>query len=127
MEDPTAHIYHQLADERPFYALVEEFYRGVASDEIIRPMYPEDLVDARRHLTLFLIQRFGGPAAYTGLRGHPRLRMRHVPFRIGAAERDAWLRHMNAALATVPELAPFAADLKQYFQSTAEFLVNADS
>jgi len=125
MQDPTGHIYDQLSDEMPLYALVEAFYRGIAGDPLLRPMYPDDLEQARDHLVLFLIQRFGGPTTYSRQRGHPRLRMRHMPFQIGAAERDAWLTHMNAALESVPELSPFRDDLKAYFQSTAEFLVNA--
>ena len=69
---------------QPFFdELIEQFYRGVADDPLLRPMYPEDLTDAKRHLALFLGQFWGGPETYNEERGHPRLRMRHVPFVIG--------------------------------------------
>jgi hemoglobin len=88
-------------------------------------MYPpEDLAEARENLALFLIQYFGGPAIYAVKRGHPRLRMRHVPFAIDAAARDAWLRHMNAALETVPAFAPYADILRRYFTEAAHFMQN---
>ncbi len=74
------------------------FYEGVESDETLRPMYPEDLAEARRHLTLFLIQYWGGPRTYQDERGHPRLRMRHAPFRVTKGARDAWIRAMDAAI-----------------------------
>ena len=76
------------------------------------------------HLTWFLIQRFGGPLRYQEERGHPRLRMRHVPFQIGPAESEAWLRHMNAAVEAVPEFAPFRDSLRRYFSDSAAFLIN---
>lgn len=92
----------------PFFeAVVDHFYDGVVNDPILRPMYPEDLGDARRHTTLFLIQYWGGPGTYSEERGHPRLRMRHLLFVIGEAERDAWLARMmagvDAALSAPPE------------------------
>ena len=107
-----------------FYALVEGFYEGVENDAVLRPLYPDDLSRAKQHLALFLIQRFGGPTHYGEQRGHPRLRMRHLPFRIGPAEKDAWLHHMNAAVEAIPEFAPFREALHDYFRSSAEFLVN---
>ena len=91
----------------PFFeAAVDSFYNAVTTDEVLRPLYPDDLTDARRHTMLFLVQYWGGPATYSEERGHPRLRMRHLPFAIGRAERDAWLRRMmdgiDAALADPP-------------------------
>src|SRR6478752_5917471 len=85
----------------PFFeTLVSRFYDGVEGDPVLRPIYPEaDLAGARHRLTLFLAQYWGGPTTYDAERGHPRLRMRHAPFAIGPAERDAWLAHMNAAIA----------------------------
>src|SRR5437762_249686 len=82
-----------------FESLVDRFYAGVASDPVLRAIYPEpdDLARARHRLTLFLAQYWGGPRTYDAERGHPRLRMRHAPFAIGPVERDAWLTHMNAA------------------------------
>jgi hemoglobin len=108
-----------------FGQLVDRFYEGVEKDPILRPMYPpEDLAEARENLALFLIQYFGGPAIYAMKRGHPRLRMRHVPFTIDAAARDAWLAHMTAALESVPAFAPHADIMRQYFTEAARFLQN---
>ena len=85
-------FYDLVGGEPTFRKLVTEFYAGVAEDPLLRPLYPEeDLGPAAERLTLFLIQYWGGPNTYSQQRGHPRLRMRHAPFRIGAVERDAWL------------------------------------
>lgn len=82
-----------------FERLIDRFYEGVAGDPVLRPLYPEqDLAGARRRLRLFLAQYWGGPTTYSDERGHPRLRMRHVPFAIGGVERDRWLLHMRAAI-----------------------------
>ena len=94
-------LFDQVGGETFFVRLVDAFYEGVAADDMLRPMYPEDLTDARRHLTLFLIQYWGGPRTYQDERGHPRLRMRHAPFRITKGARDAWLRAMVGALESV--------------------------
>ena len=124
MEDETAEIYGQIGSDQPFFALVDAFYAGVEADLVLRPLYPDDLSEAKRHLALFLIQRFGGHSLYGGERGHPRLRMRHVPFRIGRAESRAWLRHMAAAVEATPEFLPFREILGRYFAESAAFLVN---
>ena len=126
---PHENVYTALGGDaggaaEAFAALVDAFYDGVAADPLLRPMYPEDLAESREHLALFLIQFFGGPAAYAEKRGHPRLRMRHLPFVIGPAERDAWLRHMDAALETVPAFAPVAPVVRRYFEDAAHFLMN---
>ena len=107
-----------------FRQLVDAFYRGVESDPLLRPMYPVDLTESREHLTLFLAQYFGGPTTYSEQRGHPRLRMRHLPFTIDAAARDAWLKHMRAGVdeTAIPE--PARGVLLEYFSGTASFLVN---
>jgi hemoglobin len=92
-------------------------------------MYPADaagMTEAREKLALFLMQFFGGPSIYSEKRGHPRLRMRHFPFAIGPAERDAWLRHMNAAIDAVPALAPVVDTLRRYFSDSAHFLQNRE-
>jgi len=85
----------------PFFeALVDRFYDGVEGDPVLAPMYPaDDLAGARRRLTLFLAQYWGGPTTYSEERGHPRLRMRHARFAIDPTARGAWLAHMRAALA----------------------------
>ena len=113
MDDETTQIYDAVGGDGPFYALVEAFYRGVDADPILRPLYPDDLTHAKEHLALFLIQRFGGHTAYGEQRGHPRLRMRHVPFRIGPAERDAWLRCMAAAVEKQPAFRTRSARLSR--------------
>lgn len=125
MDDGTTEIYSASGgSDAPFYALVDAFYQGVEQDADLRSLYPSDLTQAKEHLALFLIQRFGGHSAYGEKRGHPRLRMRHVPFIIGVRERDAWMLHMRAAVQTVPVLVPWAATLERYFADAADFLVN---
>lgn len=111
-----------------FATLVDRFYDGVAKDALLRPMYPpeSDLREERENLALFLIQYFGGPAVYAHKRGHPRLRLRHAPFTIGPAARDAWLTHMNAALEATPQITPVAETLRKYFIEIAHFLQNAE-
>lgn len=111
-----------------FTRLVARFYEGVAGDPVLRPMYPEeDLGPAAERLTLFLVQYWGGPGTYSATRGHPRLRMRHAPFAIGEAERDAWLGHMRDALdeqALEPEV---AERIWQYLVMAADSLRNSRS
>jgi len=101
---------------------------GVAGDPLLRPLYPEELSESSHHLALFLIQYWGGPGTYNEQRGHPRLRMRHAPFVIGPAERDAWLRHMEDAVAqleTEERISPAdAAELRSYLDMAAHQLVN---
>ena len=95
----TVSFYEAVGGEETFTRLVHRFYQEVAADPVLRPVYPtQDLGPAEEHLRLFLIQYWGGPPTYNELRGHPRLRMRHVRFRIGETERDLWLKHMRTAL-----------------------------
>jgi hemoglobin len=110
----------------PFFeALVGRFYAGVAVDPLLRPVYPDaDLAPAQHRLTLFLIQYWGGPTTYDEERGHPRLRMRHAPFAIGPAERDAWLVRMRAAVAEMAPPDDVAAELERYFAMAAEAMRN---
>jgi hemoglobin len=93
-----ATFYDQVGGHAFFERLVENFYAEVEHDELLRPMYPDDLSDSKRHLEMFLEQYWGGPRSYSEERGHPRLRMRHAPFRINRAARDAWLASMSTAL-----------------------------
>ena len=95
-----------------FVAVVDHFYDNVVANAVLRPLYPEDLEDARRHTALFLIQYWGGPATYSEERGHPRLRMRHLPFAIGQAERDAWFELMMLAIDDTLAAAPDDSILK---------------
>ena len=98
MSQPVS-FYEAVGGEETFRRLVHRFYQRVPDDPVLRPVYPaKDLGPAEEHLRLFLMQYWGGPRTYDELRGHPRLRMRHARFAIGEAERDAWLRHMRAAL-----------------------------
>ncbi|MDE3083249.1 MAG: globin [Acidobacteriota bacterium] len=119
-------LYDELG-ESFFIELVDAFYENVVADPILRPMYPEDLSESRRHLQLFLIQYWGGPTTYSDERGHPRLRMRHVPFTIDDEARTAWLRAMRAAMATLADsLSPEQArELDDYFVMAAKTLRNA--
>jgi hemoglobin len=117
-------IYEAVGGEETFHRLVEAFYEGVEHDPVLRPLYPPDLAESREHLALFLAQYFGGPPHYSEKRGHPRLRMRHMPFAIGPTERDAWLRHMEAAVDAVGIASPAREAMIDYFRRAAAFLVN---
>ncbi len=110
----------------PFFTtLVDRFYSGVASDPLLRPLYPEDLTDSKAHLALFLIQYWGGPSHYSDQRGHPRLRMRHAPFVIGPAQAEAWLGHMTDAVHESGLPAADQAELLDYLTMAAHTLINA--
>jgi hemoglobin len=125
--DATLTVYDRVGGMPFFERLVDRFYDGVAADPVLRPVYPEeDLAGARRRLTLFLAQYWGGPRSYDDERGHPRLRMRHFPFAIGSAERDRWLVHMRAAIAELAPPADVADAFERYFDSAAEALRNRD-
>ena len=119
-------VYELAGGEPAFRLLVQRFYEGVASDPILRPVYPEeDLAGATERLTLFLIQYWGGPSTYSERRGHPRLRMRHQPFVIGQRERDAWLAHMTAAVESL-HLAPAVRKaLLDYFETASTAMINS--
>lgn len=121
-----AKLYDRIGGMPFFRSLVDAFYQGVATDPILRPMYEEeDLQPAAERLTLFLAQYWGGPHDYQELRGHPRLRARHIPFVIDATARDAWLTHMLAALDAQTCADQERAELRGYMLSAAEFLVNS--
>ena len=92
-------FYDAVGGHETFRRIVGRFYAGVASDPVLRPLYPEeDLGPAEERFRMFLEQYWGGPRTYSEQRGHPRLRMRHGSFRVGARERDAWLAHMRVAV-----------------------------
>ena len=116
---------YDLIGEDGFRRLVAAFYQRVPGDEILGPMYPRhDLAGAEERLRGFLIQRFGGPDRYSQRRGHPRLRMRHAPFKITQAGRDRWIELMEAALVEAqlpPEAHP---PLRQFFHDAATFMIN---
>jgi hemoglobin len=120
-----ATFYEAVGGEETFTRLVHRFYQEVAADPELRPVYPtKNLGPAEEHLRLFLIQYWGGPSGYHELRGHPRLRMRHVPFRIGARERDLWLTHMRTALDEIALPEGLDAQLWDYLVMAAHSLVN---
>ena len=124
---PTAppSFYEAVGGEETFTRLVRRFYAEVESDPQLRAVYPSrDLGPATEHLRLFLIQYWGGPRTYDELRGHPRLRMRHVHFSIGPAERDAWLRHMRTALDEIALDPARDAEIWDYLVMAANSLVN---
>ncbi|MGH3713873.1 MAG: globin [Micromonosporaceae bacterium] len=123
--DPES-FYDAVGGAATFAKLVDEFYAGVANDPVLRPLYPEeDLGPAKDRLRMFLEQYWGGPRTYSDERGHPRLRMRHAPFRIGATERDAWLSHMRRAVDSLQLPAQLEAQLWDYLVRAAYFMVNA--
>jgi hemoglobin len=102
MDQPEQSFYDAVGGADTFRRIVARFYEQVADDEVLRPLYPEeDLTGAEHRLRMFLEQYWGGPRTYSDQRGHPRLRMRHSPFRIGFIERDAWLRCMHTAVAEI--------------------------
>ncbi|MEA9986596.1 MULTISPECIES: globin [Subtercola] len=118
-------FYDQLGGRPTFERLVREFYRGVAGDPVLVAMYPEeDLEGAIQRLTGFLEQYWGGPTTYSQQRGHPRLRMRHNPFKVNPDARDRWLTHMRAAVDSL-ELPPLQdATLWDYLERAAHAMVN---
>lgn len=128
MSDQPTSVHGRVGGDDFFTELVDRFYRGVAMDPLLRPLYPDDLTDSIAWLRGFLIQYWGGSTAYSDARGHPRLRMRHNPFVIGEAERDHWLAHMTKALdETVADRGVDEATRNQmadYFAMAAEAMRN---
>ena len=111
--------------EDGFTRLVRAFYAQVPGDPILGPMYPQDdLAGAEVRLRDFLIGRFGGPPRYVEQRGHPRLRMRHMPFTIDEAARDRWVMLMDRALAEAGLPAAAAGLMREFLHSTATFMIN---
>jgi hemoglobin len=121
---PDPAVYAVIGEEG-FNRLVAAFYRRVTTDSILGPMYPpDDMVGAEQRLRDFLIYRFGGPQRYIEQRGHPRLRMRHMPFVIDQSARDRWIELMEQALAEVPLPAGAVLTLRAFFHHTATFMMN---
>ena len=119
-------LYQAVGGEAFFRDLVDAFYIGVEAEPLMREMYPQDLTESKDHLALFLMQYWGGPTRYGEQRGHPRLRMRHEPFRINRAARDAWLAAMRAALDSLKGRMTLdqRETLWSYFESAANQLRN---
>lgn len=117
--------YEQFGGEDFFRDFVADFYRGVAQDPGLRPMYPEqDLGPAEGRLRMFLEQYWGGPKTYSEQRGHPRLRMRHAPFDITDRHRDLWLKHMRDALDKRRLSAELDQQMWDYLVMAAQSMVN---
>ena len=122
---PQPSIFERAGGQETFFRLCANFYNRVGSDPVLRPLYPDDLKESAWWLALFLIQYCGGPSSYSAQRGHPRLRMRHLPFQVGQAERDAWMKHMTQAVEDEIEDAEIKAYLLDYFGRTATFMMNS--
>lgn len=122
---PGPTLYELVGGEETFRRLVARFYAGVRSDPELRALYPEeDLGPAEVRLRMFLVQYWGGPRTYSEERGHPRLRMRHAPFAIGEAARDAWLRHMREAVDSLELPREHAEPLWRYLEMAAHSMQN---
>ena len=119
-------FYDEVGGMPFFERLVDHFYDGVEADDVLAPLYPEapDFSGARRRLTLFLAQYWGGPTTYNDERGHPRLRMRHFPFTVGPLQRDHWLLHMRQAIEASGASPGEQQTLLDYFVPAAEHLRN---
>jgi len=121
---PEGDIYAQIGEEG-FARLVTAFYNQVPADDILGPMYPgDDLPGAEQRLRDFLVGRFGGPQRYIESRGHPRLRMRHMPFKLDQAARDRWIQLMDKALEEAALPVESTAALREFFQHMATFMIN---
>jgi len=121
----SSNIYERVGGKQFFNDLIETFYEYIETDEILRPMYPEDLNPGKYHLSKFLIQFWGGPNDYSLERGHPRLRQRHVNFQISQKERDIWLKHMFSALESMKMSSSDLWIMKNYFEKTATIMINS--
>jgi len=120
-------LYDQMGGRKTFENLVSHFYALVATDPILRPMYPDDdFKGAAERLLMFLEQYWGGPNTYSQLRGYPRLRMRHAQFKIGAKERDVWLSHMKSAVDSLEMDNEMREQLWSYLVIAANSMVNQE-
>lgn len=117
-------VWRRVGGDAFFRDLVERFYARIEADPALRPLFPASLEGGKERQFLFLAQFFGGPPRYSALHGHPRLRARHLPFPIGQAERDRWLGHMLAALESLAPPEPAGQEMRSYFSSTSQFLIN---
>lgn len=127
MSEPT--FYEQIGGMPVIERIVARFYAGVAQDEVLGPMYPqEDLADgsAARRLAMFLAQYWGGPTTYSEERGHPRLRMRHAPFTVNRVAKEHWLTHFRAGLDEAGLPPELDAKFWGYVTYAAEFMLNSD-
>lgn len=125
MSSEQVSFYDEVGGFETFRQIVHGFYQGVATDELLRPLYPEaDLGPAEERFLLFLVQYWGGPTTYSDQRGHPRLRMRHAPFAVTPAAAERWLIHFRAGMDTVDLTPEQDARLWDYVTHAAKFMVN---
>ena len=125
-EPVTTTFYDEIGGEETITRIVAAFYRGVAEDDYLRAIYPEDdLRPAEERFRLFLIQYWGGPTTYSEARGHPRLRMRHAPYAVTPAAKEHWLTHFRAALDEVALPPEQDAQFWDYITHAAQFMVNS--
>lgn len=117
-------IYELVGGAATFRRLVDEFYARVEADASLRALFPDDLEPGKEYQFLFLSQYFGGPTTYIEQRGHPRLRMRHMPFAIDGQAREAWLRHMLTAIEVVGIQEPARSAMREYFERASEAMIN---
>ncbi len=119
-------FYDEIGGEATIRAIVDRFYAGVAEDELLRPMYPEeDLGPAADRFSLFLMQYWGGPTTYSDNRGHPRLRMRHAPYAVTPAAAERWLVHFRAGLDEADLTPEQDEQFWAYVTHAAQFMINA--
>ncbi len=124
--DASVSFYDEIGGEPTFRTIVNTFYAGVADDDVLRPLYPEeDLGPATERFTLFLMQYWGGPTTYSENRGHPRLRMRHAPFAVTPLAKDRWLLHFRAGLDAAQLTPEQDAQFWDYVTHAAQFMVNS--
>jgi len=119
-------LYELIGGMETFIRLVDAFYTRVEADEVLRPIFPEDMEGNKRAQYLFLAQFFGGPTTYSQERGHPRLRMRHFPFAIDQQARDHWLKNMLDAIEEVGIQEPMRSEMTDYFERGSTFMINRD-
>jgi len=127
MSDEQETVYTLIGGEKTIKTLVDTFYAKVEADEHLRGVFPDDLEPGKRWQYLFLMQLFGGPSTYNDERGHPRLRMRHMPFPIDAEAGRLWLQYMLESLDEVGIEEPARTTMRQYFQRAAPHMINIHS
>jgi hemoglobin len=124
MSDHEVSVYDLIGGELVIREIVRRFYDRIEADPVLRPMFPDDLGPGREYQALFLIQFFGGPRTYLDVRGHPRLRARHMPFVINRQAREHWLQHMLDAIDEIGVSEPARTTMREYFERASEFMIN---
>jgi hemoglobin len=124
MSDSEISVYDLVGGDPTFRQLVNTFYSKVEADPLLRAMFPPDLEPGKQWQFLFLTQFFGGPTRYAQERGHPRLRMRHMPFPIDPTARDHWLTYMLEAIDEVGIGEPARSTMRDYFERGSAFMIN---